>query len=124
VLEHPEFVDGTVDTSFIADNPHLLEPMASSNRGQKLLKYIGQLIVNGPPAALGAVGEAPSSVDPAVPVLPGTFLRAYNSLLQVHAVLLAVAHWCSALHQCVAAMHWCYSVATMLWHLHTSCCFV
>eukprot|EP00953_Heterococcus_sp_UTEX-ZZ885_P031634 16585-Heterococcus_DN1.PRE.1 len=72
VLEHPEFVDGTVDTSFIADNPHLLEPMASSNRGQKLLKYIGQLIVNGPPAALGAVGEAPSSVDPAVPVLPGS----------------------------------------------------
>jgi pyruvate carboxylase len=79
VLEHPEFVDGTVDTSFIQDNPHLLEPMASSNRGQKLLKYIGQLIVNGPPAALGAVGEAPSSVDPAVPVLSGTLQSAHNS---------------------------------------------
>jgi pyruvate carboxylase len=87
VLEHPEFVDGTVDTSFIQDNPHLLEPMASSNRGQKLLKYIGQLIVNGPPAALGAVGEAPSSVDPALPVLSGagTFLllQQFTSLLHI-----------------------------------------
>lgn len=69
VLEHPDFVDGTVDTSFIADNPHLLQPVRSSNRAQKLLKFVAEMVVNGPPASLGAVGDAPSSVDPHVPVL-------------------------------------------------------
>ncbi|KAG5187976.1 putative carboxylase [Tribonema minus] len=70
VLDHPDFVDGTVDTSFIADNPQLLEPMLGSNRGSKLLKYIGEIIVNGPPKALGAVGAPPVAMDPQIPSLP------------------------------------------------------
>mmetsp|Transcript_5521 Transcript_5521/g.7772 ORF Transcript_5521/g.7772 Transcript_5521/m.7772 type:complete len:1187 (+) Transcript_5521:80-3640(+) len=69
VLEHPDFVDGVVDTSFIADNPQLLEAEESTNRGTKLLRYIGEIIVNGPPKSLGAVGEPPSVVDPKIPVL-------------------------------------------------------
>jgi hypothetical protein len=32
LLSHPEFVDGQVDTGFIARNPDLLQPVRSSNR--------------------------------------------------------------------------------------------
>ncbi|CAN0503027.1 unnamed protein product, partial [Laminaria digitata] len=32
VLQHPDFLDGTVNTSFIGENPHLLAPMRVSNR--------------------------------------------------------------------------------------------
>ncbi|TMW66726.1 hypothetical protein Poli38472_014038 [Pythium oligandrum] len=69
VLNHPDFVNGVIDTSFIAENPQMLEPSRSTNRGQKLLKYIGNTIVNGPEKALGATGPAPSKVDPLIPVL-------------------------------------------------------
>ncbi|CAM9237187.1 unnamed protein product [Phaeothamnion confervicola] len=67
VLEHPDFLHGTVDTTFIASNPSLLQPVTSSNRGQKVLRYIGEVIVNGPEPSLGAVGPPPSLVDPTLP---------------------------------------------------------
>lgn len=35
VLKHPDFVDGTVNTSFIGENPLLLAPMRVSNRWVK-----------------------------------------------------------------------------------------
>lgn len=66
VLNHPAFAK-PVTTSFIADHPELLAPYASSNRGQKILKYIGNVIVNGPDEALGAVGAPCSKVDPSIP---------------------------------------------------------
>ncbi|KAJ0397334.1 hypothetical protein P43SY_009284 [Pythium insidiosum] len=69
VLNHPDFINGVVDTGFIAANPQLLEPARSTNRGQKLLKYIGNTIVNGPEKELGATGPPPSKVDPLIPVL-------------------------------------------------------
>lgn len=68
VLEHAEFQNGTISTSFIHENPHLLDPSTSTNRGQKLLRYIGNVIVNGPEPSLGAVGNRCSRVDP---ILPG-----------------------------------------------------
>ena len=72
LLSHPEFVHGQVDTGFIARYPELLQPVWSSNRGQKLLKYVGNVIVNGPEASLGATGPPCSVVDPIVPVLERT----------------------------------------------------
>eukprot|EP00752_Nemacystus_decipiens_P003621 g3338.t1 len=69
VLKHPDFVDGTVNTSFIGENPLLLAPMRVSNRGQKMLKYIADVIVNGPAPSLGAVGGEPALVDPTLPSL-------------------------------------------------------
>lgn len=69
VLNHPDFQKGIVDTSFIAENPDLVKPTRSTNRGQKLLRYIGNTIVNGPEKALGANGPKPSSIDPIVPTL-------------------------------------------------------
>jgi pyruvate carboxylase len=69
VLQNREFLTGTVDTGFIAANPYLLEPLREQDRAQKLLHYIGNIIVNGTPKELGAVGPRPSSVDPYIPVL-------------------------------------------------------
>ena len=69
VLENEEFLSGVVDTGFIAANPHLLEPLKEKDRAQKLLHYIGEVIVNGTPKSLGAVGAPPSVTDPMIPVL-------------------------------------------------------
>ncbi|EQC30773.1 pyruvate carboxylase [Saprolegnia diclina VS20] len=84
VLNHPDFVDGTIDTSFIADNPHLVAPSHSTNRGQKLLRYIGNTIVNGPEKALGATGPAPSSMDPLAPHFAEPAPSATKSLRQIY----------------------------------------
>ena len=48
VLEHPKFLSGPVDTHFIDENPHLFDLKASQNRAQKLLNYLGTVLVNGP----------------------------------------------------------------------------
>ncbi|KAF1790113.1 Pre-ATP-grasp domain [Phytophthora cactorum] len=84
VLNHPDFIKGVVDTSFIAENPDLLEPSKSTNRGQKMLKYIGNTIVNGPEKALGATGPPPSKVDPIIPTLAAPPASKEKSLRQIY----------------------------------------
>ncbi|CAK4507169.1 unnamed protein product [Aphanomyces euteiches] len=84
VLNHPDFIEGVVDTSFIAENPHLVAPSTSTNRGQKMLRYIGNTIVNGPEKALGATGPPPSPMDPIIPVLPTPPARQGKSLRQIY----------------------------------------
>jgi len=69
VLENEEFLNGVVDTGFIAANPYLLAPLKEQDRAQKLLAYIAHVIVNGTPKELGAAGPPPSSVDPFIPTL-------------------------------------------------------
>lgn len=69
VLEHPDFRDKTVTTSFIAENPDLLAPSKSKDRAQKVLKMIAETTVNGPEASLGATGAPSSETDPIVPNL-------------------------------------------------------
>jgi len=70
VLENKEFLDGFVDTGFIAAHPELLAPLKEKDRAQKTLYYIGNLIVNGTPKALGATGPPPSTIDPMIPDIP------------------------------------------------------
>lgn len=69
VLENEQFLDGHVDTGFIAAHPELLTPLKEKDRAQKLLHYIGDVIVNGTPKALGATGPTPSLVDPIIPTI-------------------------------------------------------
>jgi pyruvate carboxylase len=69
VLENDDFLDGIVDTGFIAANPYLIAPLREQDRAQKMLKYIGEVIVNGTPKELGAVGPPPASVDPIIPTI-------------------------------------------------------
>mmetsp|Transcript_14151 Transcript_14151/g.27488 ORF Transcript_14151/g.27488 Transcript_14151/m.27488 type:complete len:1192 (+) Transcript_14151:68-3643(+) len=84
VLNHPDFIAGNIDTSFIAENPNLVKPRRSDNRGQRLLKYIGNTIVNGPEKSLGATGPAPSNVTPIVPVLNTPEPSNKRSLRQIY----------------------------------------
>lgn len=70
VLKNPQFVSGYVDTSFIDENPDLFNFDLKQDRGQKLLKYLGSVLVNGPLTPL-ATGQLPAKITPVVPTIPG-----------------------------------------------------
>jgi pyruvate carboxylase len=60
VLSHPAFIAGAVTTRFIEQYPEVLKaPQEAQNRGEKLLRYLSNVAVNGPDPALGAVGAPP-----------------------------------------------------------------
>ena len=68
VLQHPDFVAGTATTSFIQDEAHRLFDFAVvENRGQKLLDYLGELVVNGR-SVQGAAGPVTPRVAPLLPI--------------------------------------------------------
>lgn len=83
VLKHPDFINGIIHTGFIGENPELLRPSASTNRAQKLLKYIGNTIVNGPDKALGAAGPKALDQQPIVPSFQSSG-RKTTSLRQIY----------------------------------------
>ncbi|CAH0726871.1 unnamed protein product, partial [Brenthis ino] len=69
VLENQKFLNGAVDTYFIDENPQLFMFKASQNRAQKILNYLGQVLVNGPATPL-ATKIPPSDVKPYIPPVP------------------------------------------------------
>lgn len=69
VLRHDKFLSGVVDTYFIDENPQLFQFTPSQNRAQKLLKYMGEVMVNGPMTPL-ATDIPPAKIEPTVPHLP------------------------------------------------------
>ena len=69
VLRHPKFLAGVVDTYFIDENPQLFKFEPSQNRAQKLLHYMGNVMVNGPSTPL-ATNIPSARIDPAVPPTP------------------------------------------------------
>uniref|UniRef100_A0A914WEX4 Pyruvate carboxylase n=1 Tax=Plectus sambesii TaxID=2011161 RepID=A0A914WEX4_9BILA len=69
VLKHPSFLDASVDTYFIDENPHLFDFKPSQNRAQKLLHYLGELKVNGSLTPL-VTGLPPGKVNPTIPNIP------------------------------------------------------
>ncbi|KAI5310059.1 pyruvate carboxylase, partial [Ascosphaera atra] len=56
LLSHPTFIEGACWTTFIDDTPELFTMIGSQNRAQKLLAYLGDLVVNGS-SIKGQVGE-------------------------------------------------------------------
>ena len=48
VLHAPEFLDGTCDTDFIAENPSLFAITSKPDRELRLMRYLGNKIVNDP----------------------------------------------------------------------------
>ena len=71
VLSHPQFLNETVNTRFIDLNPQLFDFQPSQNRAGKLLKYLGDVIVNGPTTPL-VTGDHPTKVKVSVPETPIT----------------------------------------------------
>ncbi|KAA0723697.1 Pyruvate carboxylase, mitochondrial [Triplophysa tibetana] len=69
VLSNSQFLYGTVDTQFIDGNQELFILKPTQNRAQKLLHYLGHIMVNGPITPI-PVKAKPSSVDPVVPLVP------------------------------------------------------
>ncbi|PQO42373.1 pyruvate carboxylase [Blastopirellula marina] len=49
VMNHPKFIDGTCTTRFIDETPELLEFTPRRDRATKLLKFLGDIAVNGNP---------------------------------------------------------------------------
>jgi pyruvate carboxylase len=47
VVTHPDFAAGRVDTGFIVSHPELLAFAPRKDRGTRLLRYIGHIVVNG-----------------------------------------------------------------------------
>jgi pyruvate carboxylase len=71
VLSHPAFVAGAVTTRFIEKYPEVLKaPQEAQNRGEKILRYLSNLAVNGPDPALGATSMVPLISSPTVPKMP------------------------------------------------------
>lgn len=68
-MENPKFLSGTIDTNFIDENPLLFQFEATQNRAQKLLRYVGEVMVNGPTTPL-ATNLQPAEIDPHVPEIP------------------------------------------------------
>lgn len=54
---------------FIDEHPQLFRFQRSQNRAQKLLNYLGEVLVNGPQTPL-ATKLKPAEVHPHLPVLP------------------------------------------------------
>jgi pyruvate carboxylase len=58
LLEEPDFLEGRVTTSFIADHPELLHARSGGDRVAKLVHYLADVTVNQPH------GPAPTTLDP------------------------------------------------------------
>ena len=69
VLEHPKFLNSSVDTHFIDENPQLFDLKPSQNRAQKLLNYLGTVLVNGPQTPI-VTGLPPSEIEVVPPPTP------------------------------------------------------
>jgi len=66
LLEHPEFVTGTVTTRFLDENVGLIDMRRYRDRATRVLAFIGETIVNGNPEVKGRVA-AEARVEPKVP---------------------------------------------------------
>ena len=68
VLQHRQFVEGSITTSFLDENPLLFKFVPSQNRAQKLLSYLSEILVNGPLTPLGT-DMKPMNVKNEMPVV-------------------------------------------------------
>ena len=81
LLRHPTFLSGDATTRFLDETPALFQIEPPRDRATKLLRYLGDVIVNGRPdvkhAAPGRTLAAPSvpAVAAATPPAPGTRQR-------------------------------------------------
>merc|ERR1719334_2761891 len=69
VLSHPQFLNETVSTRFIDENPQLFDFQPSQNRASKLLHYLGHVIVNGPTTPM-VTDLPPSKIKVKAPSTP------------------------------------------------------
>ncbi|XP_049874990.1 pyruvate carboxylase, mitochondrial isoform X4 [Pectinophora gossypiella] len=78
VLENQKFLTGALDTYFIDENPQLFMFKPSLNRAQKILNYLGNVLINGPATPLGT-DIKPADIKPYIPPVP-LALSGYDDL--------------------------------------------
>jgi pyruvate carboxylase len=66
VLQHQQFLQGAITTSFLDENPILFKFIPSQNRAQKLLSYLSEVMINGPLTPLGTDSK-PVDLKPELP---------------------------------------------------------
>ncbi|CAF1015861.1 unnamed protein product [Rotaria sordida] len=66
VLKHKQFLEGSITTSFLDENPTLFKFVPPQDRAQKLLFYISEVLVNGPLTPLGT-DKKPAMIKPELP---------------------------------------------------------
>lgn len=59
-----------LDTYFIDEHPQLFQFPRSKNRAQKLLNYIGNILVNGPSTPLATNLKPSDTTHPQIPEVP------------------------------------------------------
>jgi len=69
VVQHPDFLVGNYNTSFIDTKPELFEFVQKQDRGTKLLKYIGLTTVNGHPG-IPKLNKKPVFDEVRIPKVP------------------------------------------------------
>lgn len=75
VLNHPTFLAGECDTGFIDNTPALFELEPTKDRATKVLKYLGDIIVNQPRP------PKPAYDKPRIPAIDGEPPQGYKQLL-------------------------------------------
>lgn len=65
VAKSPKFITGACDTQFIDENPELFNFARTQDRGSRLLRYLGEVMVNGPMTDL-PVDTPPANVSPSI----------------------------------------------------------
>lgn len=68
VLSHPTFLSGDARTDFIDTTPELFDFPPRRNRAQRVLRFLGEVAVNGPTTP--GVSGKPSKLDPEIPEAP------------------------------------------------------
>lgn len=69
VLENEDFLKGTVDTSFIEQNPQLFEVDNQVSLAMSMVKFLGEQVVNGPLTPIGT-DAVPERTNPPMPEIP------------------------------------------------------
>ncbi|XP_078484659.1 pyruvate carboxylase, mitochondrial isoform X1 [Ciona intestinalis] len=69
VIQDETFLHGTITTQFIDNNPQLFKMQPSQNRAGRLMRYLAQVLVNGPSTPLPTSNKPPYN-EPQLPELP------------------------------------------------------
>ncbi|HYG56616.1 MAG TPA: pyruvate carboxylase, partial [Symbiobacteriaceae bacterium] len=80
VVSHPEFMAGQIDTDFLNRHPELFQFPPIRDRGTKLLRYIGDVVVNGA-AGVPAGTKKPQVRKPVEPRVTGDVPGGARSIL-------------------------------------------
>ncbi|MBC8108935.1 MAG: ATP-grasp domain-containing protein, partial [Anaerolineae bacterium] len=70
VILHPTFLSGGATTTFIDSTPELFEFTARRDRATKILKYLGDVIINSRPDVKGKVDPTRHLPSPRIPAFP------------------------------------------------------